>query len=182
MKTDVTVKDVMSPHPISINFEAPISMAARKMKRKNVGSLIVTEKKKPVGIITESDILKKVVAEDKPSNTLVKDIMSSPLIGIDPKTGIEEAIKIMGKKKIRRLPIIENGNLVGMATQKDILNVSPMLLEVAREWASIAENNEIAYKKKTLLSGKCEGCGMLSNRLRNVDGILLCEYCADSEQ
>lgn len=180
MNTDVTVRDVMSSRPITIDSGATVVMAAKKMKKKGVGSLIVTKKRKPIGIITESDILKKVVAEEKPSSTLVKDEMSSPLITIDPETRIEDAIKMMGKRKIRRLPVVENGKLLGMATQKDILNVSPMLLEVAREWASIAENNNIAYKKDQIFSGKCEDCGMLSDRLRDADGRLLCENCIDS--
>ena len=66
-----------------------------------------------------------------------------------------------------------------MTTQKDILQVSPMLLEVAREWASINENEGLSYKQKRIFSGKCEDCGILSTNLKNIEGKLLCEECIE---
>jgi CBS domain-containing protein len=181
MKTDVAIRDVMKRSPVIINPKSTVQDAAKEMKGEGVGSLIVIDSGKPIGIITESDILKKVVAEGlNSSKILVDDIMTSPIITVKPDTTIEEAIKTMGELGIRRLPVVEKGKLLGMTTEKDILQVSPMLLEVVREWASIAQNEELSYKRGKIFSGKCEECGMLSTRLTNVDGRLICESCNES--
>jgi CBS domain-containing protein len=183
MKTDVAIKDLMTTTPVIINLKSTAVDAAREMKGEGVGSLIVMENGYPIGIVTESDILKKVVATGKdPSQILVEQVMNSPIITVRQNTTIEEAIKTMGKYGIRRLPVVEKGKLVGMATDKDILKVSPMLLEVAREWALVTENEGRAYKRGKIFSGKCEDCGMLSTRLTNTDGRLLCESCAESSR
>jgi CBS domain-containing protein len=183
MKTDVAIRDMMKPSPVIISPKATVQDAAKEMKGEGIGSLIVIHSGKPIGIITESDILKKVVAEGLDSSKiLVDDIMTSPIITVKPETTIEEAIKTMGELGIRRLPVVENDKLVGMTTEKDILQVSPMLLEVAREWAQITENEGLSYKTKRIFSGKCEDCGMLSTQLTNIDGRLICESCKESSR
>ena len=105
--------------------------------------------------------------------------MSAPPITISPQASIEEAVRLMGKHQIRRLPVMENGVLVGMATEHDIAQVSPMLLDVARELASIGGSGHLSFSRQRRLSGKCEGCGMLSDRLSEVDGRLFCESCTE---
>ena len=183
MKTDVAIRDIMIRSPVIISPNSTVQEAAKEMKAEGVGSLIVLDSGKPIGIITESDIIKKVVAQGGNSKKiLIGDIMTSPLITVQPEETIEDAIKTMGELGIRRLPIVENGKLVGMTTVKDILKVSPMLLEVAREWASITENESKIYQTQKILSGKCEECGMLSTRLTKIDGRLICESCEEAEQ
>ena len=135
---------------------------------------------KPLGIITESDIIKKVVAENlKASDVYVEEIMSSPIIVIDPYSALEEAMKIMGKCNIRRLPVVEKGKLIGIITHKDISRISPVLHEISREWYNISKIDE-SYIKRQIFSGKCEDCSSLSTNLVNVDGRLLCEDCVDA--
>ena len=181
MKTDMAIRDMMKQSPVIIGPKSTVQDAAKEMKGEGIGSLIIIDSGKPIGIITESDILKKVVAEGLDSSKiLVDDVMTSPIIAVKPDTTIEEAIKTMGELGIRRLPVVENDKLVGMTTQKDILQVSPMLLEVAREWASINKNEGLSYNRKRIFSGKCEDCGMLSTRLTNVDGRLICESCKET--
>lgn len=181
MRTEVTIRDIMSINPVMISKKASVMDAAREMKGDGVGSIIIVDNGKPVGIVTESDILRKVVAEGKyPSKISVEEIMSCPPVTISPEAKIEEAIKIMGANKIRRLPVVENEKLVGMVTQRDLLQISPMLLDVVRELASITGSGENSYRKQVFLHGKCEGCGMLSDRLVEVDGRLLCESCTES--
>jgi CBS domain-containing protein len=181
MRTEVTIRDIMSINPVIVNRKATVMDAAKEMKGEGVGSIIIVDDGMPVGIVTESDILRKVVAEGShPSEIAVEEIMSSPPITISPDAGVEEVIKLMGKNRIRRLPVMENGKLVGMVTERDLLQISPMLLDVARELSSISGSRETSYGKQRLLSGKCEGCGMLSDRLIEVDGHLFCESCADS--
>ncbi len=169
----------MRSSPVTVTTTTTVKQAAELMRKKKIGNCIVVDEK-PIGILTESDILKKVVAEDlKASEVLVKDIMKTPLIVIDPYANLEEAMKIMSKCNIRRLPVIENGELIGIITQRDVLRLSPMLLELSREWGNIVGRDE-AYVKKQVFSGKCEDCGILSTNLKNVEGRLLCEDCIDA--
>lgn len=176
---NVLVKEAMKTNLVTVKPDTTVREAAEIMKKKGIGNCIVVDKK-PVGIITESDIIKKVVSEDrKASEVLVREIMQTPLIVIDPYVDIEEAIKTMSKCNIRRLPVIENEEMVGIITQRDILRLSPMLLEISREWGDIVGRDE-AYLKKQVFSGKCEDCGTLSTNLKNIDGRLLCEDCVDA--
>ncbi|MFH1100550.1 MAG: CBS domain-containing protein [Methanobacteriota archaeon] len=179
MKNVVLVKEAMKYNPVIVASTLTVLEAARLMKQHKIGNVIVVEKKQPIGILTESDILKKIVAENrKPDEVLVKDVMTTPVIIIDPYVSIETALTTMGKCNIRRLPVIENGELVGIITQKDISRISPVLHEISREWYSITSRDE-SHLKKQIYSGKCEDCGNLSPNLKSVEGRLLCEECID---
>ncbi|MDH7506538.1 MAG: CBS domain-containing protein [Candidatus Thermoplasmatota archaeon] len=179
MERDILVKEAMKTNLAMVKPTITVLEAAKLMKKRKIGNVLVVEKKQPIGILTESDILKKVVAEGlNAKDVIVKDIMSTPIIVIDPYINLEEAMKIMGKCNIRRLPVVENGELIGIITQKDISAISPILHDISREWYDIKVRDE-AYYKKQIFSGKCEDCGTLSSNLKNIDGRLLCEDCAD---
>jgi CBS domain-containing protein len=178
-KGSVLVKEAMKANPVTVKPKTTVKEAAELMRKRSIGNCIVIDNK-PIGIITESDILKKVVAEDKKaSEILVEEIMVTPIIVIDPYVDIEEAMKTMSKCNIRRLPVVEDGNLIGIITIKDILRLSPMLLEIAREWYEIVGRDE-SHLAKQVFSGKCEDCSTLSTSLKNIDGRLLCEDCIDA--
>jgi CBS domain-containing protein len=180
MKKEIIVKEAMKANPVKVDPNITVMKAAKLMKEKRIGNVLVVEKKQPIGILTESDILKKVVAEGKnASDVLVEEVMSTPIIVTDPYITLEEAMKTMGKCNIRRLPVVEKGELIGIITQKDISRISPILHEISREWHDISEKDE-AYLKSQIFSGKCEDCNTLSPNLKNVDGRLLCEYCIDA--
>jgi predicted transcriptional regulator len=150
------------------------------MKKRKIGNVIVVENNQPIGILTESDILKKVVAEGKNvKDVLIKDIMSTPVIVIDPYVTLDKAMNTMTKCNIRRLPVVENDELIGVITEKDIFRLSPILHEISREWYDITVRDESFFKKQ-VFSGKCEDCGILSTNLKNIDGRLLCEDCIDA--
>lgn len=179
MSKDVLVKEVMKIKPVIVQPFMTIQEAARIMKEKKIGNVIVAEVNHPIGILTESDIIKKVVCEAKnPKDVLVEDVMSKPLIVTDPYVSLQEALKIMGKCNIRRLPVIENNRLVGIITQRDISRLSPALTEIAHEWSDIETKDE-KYLHSQMFSGKCEDCITLCTNLKNVDGRLLCEDCID---
>ena len=179
MKRDIIVKEAMKTNIAKVEPNTTVLDASKLMKKRNIGNVIVVEKKQPIGILTESDILKKVVAEGKlAEKVLVKDVMSTPIIVIEPYGSLEEAMKTMGKCNVRRLPVIENDELIGIITQKDISRISPILHEISREWYDIKVRDE-TYLKKQVFSGKCEDCGKLSANLKNIDGRLLCDSCID---
>ena len=180
MKKAVIVKEAMKSNPVIVKHTITVLDAAKLMREKKIGNVIVVEKKHPIGILTESDILKKIVAEGKNANEiLVEEVMSTPIIVADPYIPVEEAMKTMGKCNIRRLPVVENGELIGIITHKDISRISPVLNEIAREWYNIAKKDE-SHLRAQIFSGKCEDCGSLSTNLKNVDGRLLCESCIDA--
>lgn len=181
MDEEIRIRDIMNKSPVIINRKASVLDATKEMKSEKVGSIIITEDGNPIGVLTESDILRKIVAEEKDASKIsVDEIMSSPPIVIGPDANIEEAVRMMGKNKIRRLPVVEDGKLIGMVTERDILQSSPLLLDIVKEWAEITKDRLSYRKEKKYYSGKCEECGMLSDRLIEVNGRLLCESCAES--
>lgn len=180
MSREVIVKEAMKTNLAIVEPDNTVLEAAKLMKKRKIGNVIVVEKKQPIGILTESDILKKVVAEGKNAKDVtVKTVMSTPIIVTEAYITLEEAINTMGKCSIRRLPVIEDGKLIGIITQKDISLISPILHEISREWYDITVRDETHYKKQ-IFSGKCEDCGTLSANLKNVDGRLLCDDCIDA--
>ena len=119
------VKDVMIKEVVTIDGEESVYEACKMMGEKHIGSLIVTIQGKPVGrigIFTERDLLSKIVLKRlKLDEIKVKDYMSTPLTFINSEFDLKEAARIMTQLKIRRLPVIESGKLVGILTSADII-------------------------------------------------------------
>ena len=179
MNKDVLVKEVMKTKPVIVQPFTTVLEAACIMKQNKIGNVIISEVTHPIGILTESDIIKKVVCEGKNAQDLtVEEIMSSPIIIAEPYISLQEASKIMGKCNIRRLPIVENNELVGIITQRDILRLSPAITEIVHEWSTI-DSKEEEYLQNQTFSVKREDCNILSTSLKSVDGRLLCEDCID---
>lgn len=180
MGREVIVKEAMKTNLAIVKPEITVYEAAQVMRKRKLGNVLVVENNQPVGILTDSDILKKVVAEGKNAqDVLVKNVMTTPVIVIDPYCSLEDAIKTMNKCNLRRLPVIENNKLIGIITLKDISLISPILHEISREWYEITVRDDTFYKKQ-VFSGKCEDCGVLSTNLKNIDGRLLCDDCIDA--
>jgi CBS domain-containing protein len=116
-----SVRDAMTEDPRSIGASASVVEAARLMREQHIGSLPVTEDERLVGMITDRDITTRVVAENAvPETTSVADVYSRDLISVEPNKNLEEALQLMGRHQVRRLPVVENGRLVGMVAQADI--------------------------------------------------------------
>ena len=132
MSEEITVKEIMSSPPITVSLEESVIKAARIMAENKIGCVIVVnDEGKPVGIVTRRDLVEKVLAKAKdPLKTKVKDVMSSPLIYVSPNTPILEAAKLMSRKDIRHLPVIDADGLVGVVSDRDILTVAPEYIEL----------------------------------------------------
>jgi CBS domain-containing protein len=116
-----SVRDAMTADPRSIGASASVVEAARLMREEHIGSLPVTEDERLVGMITDRDITTRVVAESAaPETTSVGDVYSRDLISVEPNNDLEEALQLMARHQVRRLPVVENGRLVGMVAQADI--------------------------------------------------------------
>jgi CBS domain-containing protein len=181
LRTRMLVKDVMSSPVVTVNEGATSNKVARLMEENELGCVIITNKEgKPVGIITERDLVIRVLSKNlKPDAVKAKEIMTSPLVTIEPDATINEAAKKMNKLNIRRLGVIYKGNLVGVVSSKDILGVMPELIEIIQEKARIedASGSEESGIEEAPISGYCDRCGVFSENLKNVDGHNLCEDC-----
>ena len=115
------VRDAMTENPHSIGHSASVVEAARLMREQDIGSLPITDDEKLVGVITDRDITTRVVAEAADATkTSVGDVYSQDLISVEPDRGLEEALQLMARRQVRRLPVVENGRLVGIVAQADI--------------------------------------------------------------
>ena len=128
------VEDVMVKEVITVDGESTVKEAADIMNRFEIGCLIVTKEGKAVGILTERDLLKRVVSRTKnPQKTKVKTVMSKPLIVVEPDMELEEAAKLMFKLKIKKLPVVESGRLMGLVTLTDLARFQPQMIRILKK-------------------------------------------------
>jgi CBS domain-containing protein len=116
-----SVRDAMTENPSSIEASASVVEAARLMREEDIGSLPITDGGKLVGMITDRDVTTMVVAEGTdPDATSAGDVSSRDPISVEPDKDIEEALQLMARNQVRRLPVVENDGLVGIVAQADI--------------------------------------------------------------
>ena len=122
------VRDVMNKNVIVGKKSLTIKEASEVMSKMRIGSLVITDGKKIVGMITSTDVLKSIANEKKPDVTLAEEIMSKNVLTISPEKTVDEAVEIMLKNKIKRLPVVSEKKIVGMITASDILVVEPKMI------------------------------------------------------
>jgi CBS domain-containing protein len=116
-----SVRDAMTEDPRSIGTSASVVDAARLMREEHIGSLPITDDEKLVGMITDRDITTRVVAEAAdPKTTSVGDVYSQDLISVESDKDLAEALQLMARHQVRRLPVVEQGRLVGIVAQADV--------------------------------------------------------------
>jgi CBS domain-containing protein len=187
----IKVKEVMSTPVITINENACVPLVATLMKQHKVGCVVITDdENKPLGIITERDLVvrvmskmtnqtfaNQVLASNEESNLITaKDVMTAPLVTVPPEKTLSEAAKQMRQVNIRRLVVISQSKLLGIVSSKDILAVTPELIAILQEEAKIQEPKFETIEQPNL-AGYCDQCGNWSDLLTQVDGDFLCEEC-----
>lgn len=121
-KLPSVVSDIMSSPVVTVEGEVNVRDAALLMTDRKIGSIIITERGQPIGVVTERDILERVVSPCKdPCETRVKEIMSSPLITVPKETDILSAIRKMRENDISRLVVMDRGALLGIVSERDII-------------------------------------------------------------
>lgn len=180
----ILVADVMTRDPILVKPETNLFECAKQMVRKRVGFLLLVEKNKLVGVIARKDILWVIVKKPNQDLSKVKAIDVSPrkIATIRPNASIKEALSKMKKFKFDRLPVIQEGELVGIITARDIFNFNPELYPELEEFARIREETQKLKrikKAKDRREGVCEDCGKF-DVLYSVHGSLICEDCKNS--
>jgi len=130
----VVVKDVMTKTVKIVKPDTLVKTVVATMNKFDIGSIVVVKGDRPVGIITERDILRRIVEPCLAPETLrAREVMTSPIITISSTASIDEASRIMARKKIKRLLVIENEKLVGIITFTDIVTQVPKMLRILEE-------------------------------------------------
>ena len=124
------VKDIMSTDLKTVSSRSTIQQAGKLMASMGIGCLVVVEKGILVGIVTEGDILRDVVAENKlPSKTIVEEVMTKEVVAVGPDTTIEDAASAMTEKRVKRLPVVYKNQLIGIVSSVDIVAAEPKMME-----------------------------------------------------
>ncbi|MCL5068689.1 MAG: CBS domain-containing protein [Thaumarchaeota archaeon] len=128
------VLDVMSTDVVKAQLLEPVYDAVYRMLTKNVGSIVITDNGMVVGIVTKGDVLRRAFLKGvDPKSLPVKKVMSTPPVTISPAATLEEASKLMNEKRISKLPVVENGKLVGIITSTDIIKAEPIQVGYLQE-------------------------------------------------
>ena len=118
----ILVRDIMTKALTSVNLTTTSFQIAKMMEQGGIGAIIVKENENPVGIVTDRDFATKIAAKNLSFDTPAQKIMSSPLITINYNEPLSEAAERMANKKIRKLAVTDNGNIIGIITSTDLVN------------------------------------------------------------
>ncbi|MCX8174906.1 MAG: CBS domain-containing protein [Candidatus Micrarchaeota archaeon] len=179
MGMNIKVGECMTAGVFTLPADKTVYDAARLLRKTNVGSVIVTQKGKARGIITERDIVHKVIAQGKDAKKVkLRSIMSRPLKVIRASDTVEDAAVALRSNRIKRLPVVDKtGRLVGIITEGDLLRVYPGIVDVILEMQEIRKGKPNEY-----FTGVCEVCGTYSEGLKRDEGKLKCEECIEEEE
>ena len=176
MKTGIKVFDAMTNKPVAVQHDLSISECAVVMKKYGVGSLLIKESEEVIGILTEKDLVIKVLAlRLDPGQTLASDIMERNLFTISPEQDIYDAIMEMKINEVRRLPVAKKGKIVGLVTLKDVLRIEPQLFDLMIEHMDLRElDSKPVIKQEPFKEGVCESCSNWSYKLNESS---ICSEC-----
>jgi CBS domain-containing protein len=177
MTTRVLVRDIMNSPVVSASPDNTIYDIAKKMKEENIGSIIIIENDKPLGIVTDWDIVSKGLVNDvKPSHIKAKDVMKE-LHTIESEESITEAARQLRKHNIKRLGVVYKNRLVGIISSSDVIAVTPDLVEIVSEKSTIIRGELGIARSASNVSGFCDQCGEWSDLLQYDEGTFICEVC-----
>ena len=181
MKTGISVGDLMTRSFVFVDPDTNLKECSKKMVKTRVGCLIIKDKQKLKGIVTRREILWAIIKKSKSElvDIKAKNVMKKKVVTIKPSADIIEAMEKFKKKKVRRLPVVELGKVIGIITLKDVLKMDPGLFQMIYE--SIRIKEETAKIKKqdlvcTRRQGICEECGE-NDLLCKEDNAWICDAC-----
>jgi CBS domain-containing protein len=177
----ILVKDIMSKPVYFIDLNKTARDAGKLMREKRRGFLVVTKDKKPVGVISDSDLINDIVAKNKKAGQVkIKNVMKSPIVTIKPDDNILEAVRKMKKNNIHRLPVVDAGKLVGVISLTDIARTSPEMLDLLEYRLKM---KELPFEiKEEFTSGICDSCGNYFDELKYTNDQWLCETCREERE
>lgn len=181
---NILVSDIMTRDPVVIRPNTNLLDCAKVMVKKKLGSLLLVDNKRLVGIISRKDILWALVKKSRQDLSKIRaiDISARKIATVKPTSTIKEVLSKMNKFRFQTLPVVNEGEFVGLITVRDILNFHPELYPELEEFAQIREESEKLKRMKKAKTdqreGYCEECGNY-DLLYKVHGTLICESCRD---
>lgn len=171
----------MSTPVITIDIKKTALEAAKLMRKNRKGFLVIVENNKPVGVLSDSDLIDKVICRNEKANAVkIKDLMKEPIVAVDPEDDILTASRKMKQNNIHRLPVVLNGRLEGVISLTDIARTSPEMSDLLEHRLKMKEK-PIEIKEKIAL-GVCDSCDNFSEDLQNINGEWLCEDCREERE
>ncbi len=177
MKTGYKVCDAMTLEPITVGLNATLKACAQKMINEDIGSLLIVDKSKLKGIVTQTDFVRFGVEERDFSKTPIKEVMQKDVVTITPEKDVTDALELMKKYNIKHLPVVEDERVLGFLTLKDILRIEPDLFDLLIEKIEIREASRKLLPSKERSEGLCEMCGSFDPELQNYNGSMVCHEC-----
>lgn len=135
-----TIKDIMSTDCVTVTLQDNLYEIALKMKQNDIGFVPVVEGKKLIGVVTDRDLVVRGYAEKHSGSTAVGEVISRDVTTVTPETTVDEAAKLMAKQKIRRLPVVSGGELVGVVAIADLAVREIFVNEAGEALSEISEN------------------------------------------
>jgi len=142
MKTGIKAGDVMTRSFVSVLPKTTVSDCSKQMLSKKVGSLIVSEGQKLLGILTEGDIVRSLAKKRDLTKIMAKDIMTKKIVSVGPNVDMMDALNKMKSKKIRWLPVTTKGRIIGLLTIKDIIVLEPALFDIVANFTKIKDEKK----------------------------------------
>ncbi len=177
MDTGIKVGDVMAKGIVTVKPEDTVKKACEIMAKHDLSGMTVMERGKVVGMLTQGDLVAMIARGENPSKIKVRNIMGTKLASISPNADIRKAAEVMVENRVKRLPVLKNGRLVGVITQTDIVRISPSVYDLIFEKAKMETGTILDTEFG--MSGECEECGNYSEDLRNINGTLVCQECRE---
>lgn len=181
-KFEMAVKEIMTKKVITVKPKTSTEVCAKLLIENRIGSVVVVDNGKTVGIITKENLIKHVIAKNERADSVTADeAMSSPLITASPSLTIIQAMQTMFKEGIRHLVITNSGGeVVGMCTDTDIFKVVPQLILLEQEYLKLMSEG-IEEDIGADLAGYCDDCKEYSDKLIFGKSLYLCSNCAPEE-
>jgi CBS domain-containing protein len=171
----VLVKDIMNSPVITASPDENVKELADKMDKNKVGSVVIVENGKPLGVVSEFDVVTKVSVKDElPSKVPAKDVMQ-PLHTIEADKPLTDAARLLRKLDTKRLGVMYENKLAGIISASDVIAVSPDLVYIISQKASIIKDERT--RSPTNISGYCDECDEWSDYLQFTDGRFICDEC-----
>ena len=182
MLRKIAVGDIMTRNLVTVKPSSDLHFCARELVKQRVNTLLISENKRLIGILTARDILWAIMKQPKLNlkEINVVDIATRKVAVIKPSADMGQAFQKMKKFGFRRLPVLTRGELVGILTLKDILKVEPTLYQEIGELSNVREvmHKMQHYSNPQEAEGLCDECGSLSNLLK-IEERLLCVDCRE---
>ena len=189
IKSGYKVYDAMTTNPIVIAPDSTVQQAADRMIENKVGSLLIRQNKKLIGIVTERDITRKLVAKNLDASiTKITDIMSTQIHTVSPTMDVHDATKLMSDINKRQMPVVDKDELVGMLTMKDVLKIQPKLIGLVYEKWKVREPERKPlfeagiFNEEHGLEGVCQVCSNYEFSLTDDDGVMTCIDCIETKE